>query len=52
MKDETRLHEIKWYGRWRQYCFFPEEGAIWNTRCLEDVQEVIKALMDERKHGV
>lgn len=43
------LGEIKWYGPWRQYVFFPEEATIWNDRCLEDVQEVIKALMAERE---
>jgi len=42
------LGEIKWYGPWRQYTFFPEEATIWNTVCLEDIQTEIKRLMDER----
>jgi hypothetical protein len=40
---------IKWFGRWRQYCFFPENQTIWNIDCLNDVNAVIKSLMDERK---
>lgn len=40
---------IRWYGAWRQYAFYPEDGTIWNPQCMYDVQEVIKALMDERK---
>ncbi len=45
------LGEIKWYGSWRQYCFFPLAGmqTVWNTDCLEDVQTVIRDLMEERR---
>jgi hypothetical protein len=43
------LAVIKWYGPWRQYCFYPMPETIWNKGCMEDVQTVIKALMDERK---
>jgi hypothetical protein len=44
------LGEIKWHGPWRQYCFFPSPAhTVWNKGCLDDVQVVIKALMDERK---
>lgn len=42
------LGEIKWYGPWRQYVFFPEEATIWNTGCLNDLKDVIRALMEER----
>lgn len=45
------LGEIKWYGPWRQYTFFPEEATVWNTQCLEDIQDEIKRLMDERKQA-
>jgi hypothetical protein len=48
--DEV-IGEIKWFGRWRQYCFYPSDNTIWNTGCLEDVYEVIKNLMNERKDG-
>ena len=44
-----RIGIIKWYGPWRQYCFFPKEDTIWNKGCLEDVNEFIQGLMDERK---
>jgi len=40
---------IKWYGPWRQYCFFPEFDTVWNTTCLIDVNEVIGNLMQDRK---
>jgi hypothetical protein len=40
---------IKWYGPWRQYCFFPEFDTVWNITCLTDVNEVIGNLMLDRK---
>jgi hypothetical protein len=29
------LGEIRWFGRWRQYTFFPSAGATFNPDCLE-----------------
>jgi hypothetical protein len=60
-KEKTRViavmnkhHEevigmIKWFSRWRQYCFFPTNETVWNINCLNDVNEVITMLADERK---
>ena len=43
------IGEIKWYGPWRQYCFFPDMDTVWNPKCLDDVNAVIRELMEERK---
>ena len=40
---------IEWYGEWRQYCFMPGYGTVWNNTCIDDVNSVINILMDERK---
>jgi len=40
---------IEWYGPWRQYCFFPEYETIWNMTCLNDVNQLIQKLMQDRK---
>jgi hypothetical protein len=40
---------IKWFGRWRQYCFFPSSETIWNINCLCDINSIITMLADERK---
>ena len=45
---EEVIGEIRWFSRWRQYCFFPYDGTIWNTTCMEDVQNVINGLKEER----
>lgn len=43
------IGEIKWFTKWRQYCFFPYNQTIWNKTCMEDVYKVIHDLMEERK---
>lgn len=31
------LGEIKWYGAWRKFCFFPYEETVWDMKCLTDI---------------
>jgi hypothetical protein len=31
------LGDIKWYGPWRKYCFFPSNDTIFETQCLSDI---------------
>lgn len=38
------LGVIKWFGRWRQYSFFPRPETIFNTECLNDIVNYIKVL--------
>ena len=45
------LGVIKWFGRWRQYAFFPEPGSVWNPDCLTEVNAQIRALMAARRAG-
>lgn len=46
------LGEIKWFGRWRQFCFFPEPGTVWNTGCMASVQAFIAEQMDNRTRSI
>lgn len=39
-----RLGEIKWYGAFRQYVFYPDEGTMWSSGCLEIVNGFLKAV--------
>jgi hypothetical protein len=43
-KNDDVLREIKWYGRWRQYAFFPEPETIFNSECLNDIIIYMKGL--------
>lgn len=33
------LGEVRWYGQWRRYCFFPSEYAafVFSAGCLRDI---------------
>ncbi len=43
------LAVIKWHGSWRQFCFFPTEGSLWSTGCLEDVLSFMAELKAGRE---
>ena len=48
-RDWTQLGQIKWFGRWRQFCFFPEPETTFNRKCLSEIDVEIEALMAERR---
>lgn len=47
--QDIRLGVVRWWGSWRQYCFFPEDGILYSSGCLSDIIAFIGKLMDERK---
>jgi hypothetical protein len=47
-RTDDLLGSIRWYGAWRQYTLWVEPQTIWNTGCLEAVNERIRGLMQER----
>ena len=47
--DGISLGYIKYFGRWRQYAFFPHEGTIWNWECLQDIILFLNYENDLRK---
>ena len=45
------LAEIKWYGAWRQYCFFPYNvDTVFNEGCLSDIVKVVRLLNDHHRY--
>ena len=47
--DDSFLGVIAWHVPWRQYCFFPMAKTVWSRGCLQQVQDFLQKLMDERK---
>lgn len=47
--DQTRLGLIKWFGRWRQYVFFPESKTVFSKGCMADINSFIEHLMENHK---
>jgi hypothetical protein len=43
------LGTIRWYGAWRQYVFYPSAGTLFSAGCMEDINAVIRELMDARR---
>jgi len=36
------LGEVKWFGRWRGYAFFPLRDTIYEHRCLRDIADFVE----------
>lgn len=47
-KWQIALGEIKWFGRWRQYTFFPNLDTVFNVECLHDICGFISDLHKKR----
>ena len=43
--QKTLLGQIKWFGRWRQYAFFPCRDTCFNQECLADIIDKMQQLM-------
>lgn len=50
-KHLRSLGEIKWYGPWRQYAFFPYNETVWNPGCMDDIKACIDVLKERRESG-
>ena len=48
-RSGSELGQIKWYGPWRQYCFFPEMEMVFSASCLEDINDFIEQLKRTRR---
>lgn len=48
-EHETFLGQVKWYGAFRKYSFFPEPNIVFETQCLKDIASFLDQLMLERK---
>jgi hypothetical protein len=46
------LGTIKWFWRWRQYCFFPSLDVIFSANCLQEIINFIKTLRQKAKPQV
>ncbi len=44
IKHNVSLGEIRWYGAWRQYAFFPLSDTVWNYECLEKILDFLRVV--------
>ena len=47
-RQGDRLGQVKWFGSWRQYCFFPNDEllTVFSAGCLLDIYSFITELSD------
>lgn len=45
----TMLGEIRWYPRWRQYAFHPNEGTLYNPECLTDIAQHVEEMTRQHR---
>ena len=38
-EDGTVLGQVRFFGRWRQYSFFPEPKMVFERTCLRDIAD-------------
>lgn len=43
------LGEVRWFGRWRKYAFFPEELAVFEQDCLRTIADFCEAQSKEHR---
>jgi len=48
-KDGAYIGEIKWYASWRKYVYYPEDGTLYDSNCMDTISEFIKGLMGKRR---
>ena len=48
-KDSIKIGDVKWYGPWRKYAFFPEPITVFEEDCLRDLAEFCETRTKEHR---
>lgn len=43
------LGQVRWFGRWRCYAFFPETGTVFNASCMRELVMFCEATTKEQR---
>ncbi len=43
---------IKWFGRFRGYCLFPEPETVWSKSCNEEVNKFLDKVNSEHREDL
>ncbi len=49
INEKTFLGQIRWYYRWREYCFYPFDNTVFALNCIKDIASFIELQMKARK---
>lgn len=42
MSDGREIGQVRWFGRWRKYAFFPGDATVFEEDCLRDIAQFIE----------
>ena len=45
----TKLAEIRWYSKWREFALFPCTNTTWSAGCLSEIETFLETIMVEYK---
>ena len=48
-EEGLSLGTVRWFARWRKYCFYPESGCVFEEVCLRDIAEFVAARTEEHR---
>jgi len=48
IKSQSGIGKIKWNPGWRQYCFFPNNETVFSQGCLDDINNFLEQLKQEK----
>lgn len=43
-KKKTALGLVEYYGRWKQWCYFPASETVYSHDCLADIRDFLNQL--------
>lgn len=46
------LGEVRWFGRWRKYCFEPFGRAVFEEVCMREISDFIVARTREHREAL
>lgn len=49
MLSKDEIGQIKWYGAWRKFCFYPNGDTIWDNKCLEQIIAFLNQVNTKKK---
>lgn len=47
----NRIGQVRWYGPWRKYTFWPEPNCVFEEQCLRDIAAFCETQTKDHRLG-
>jgi hypothetical protein len=51
LHDAIHLGQVRWYSRWRRYCFFPSSGTVYDPDYLRSIARFLEEETASQRKG-